>query len=46
MCEMLLTSFNLAWSIEFVPGWREGIIVSLLKREIGKTPIIIDVLLY
>ena len=47
MCEMLLTLFNLAWSNEFVPGyWREGLIVSLFKKEIGKTLVIIEVLHY
>ena len=47
MREMLLTLFNLTWSNEFVPRyWREGLIVSLFKREIGKTLVIIGVLLY
>ena len=34
MCEMLLTLFNLDWNNEYVPSyWREGLIVSLFKKE-------------
>ena len=39
MSEMLLILFNLAWDNEFVPTyWREGLIVSFLKKWNRKDP--------
>ena len=44
MREVLLALFNLVWDNEYAPSyWREGLIVSLFKKGIGRTLVIIEV---
>ena len=42
MCEMLLTLFYQVWNKYVLDCWRDGPVVVLLRKKIGKTALIIE----